>query len=260
MLIVIQRGHVPRKTGATGAPGEQKFAIEAAERCRVRINGVGHAVRIIDADVPDTLYHGDAFFAIHYDSSRSPGAQGASVGYQNARGGQAGRLWKAHYQRNGWTNGFRPDNYTAALAGYYGVRRALAQGNDFAIITEGGFHSNVPDPDPQMEDSQLLASPKGPDRVAIAIAATVVDLFGVKGAQCPPAVGIPEYPGTVKLGSTGHAVELWQQQFNRKGYNLTVDGSFGPATNHVVIDFQKKNGLTPDGVAGPHTWHKLVIG
>lgn len=260
MLIVIQRGHVPRTSGATGAPGEQKFAIETADRCKARIVGLGHSVRVIDADVPDSYYRGDAFFAIHYDSSRSPGACGASVGYQTAEGGRVGRLWKAHYARNGWTSGFRPDNYTAALAGYYGVRRAVAQGNEHAIITEAGFHSNTPDPDPQLEDSQLLASPHGPDRVAIAIAATVVDLFGVKNPTCPPPVGIPEYPGTVKMGSIGDAVKVWQNQFNRHHYGLIVDGVFGPATHHVVVDFQAKHGLVRDGIAGPATWHELVIG
>lgn len=262
MLIVVQRGHVPRTTGATGAPGEQQFAREAAARCEHHIQRVGHDVRIIDADVPDSSYKGDAFFALHYDSSRNPGVSGASVGYQSAEGAHAGRLWKAHYVRNGWTNGFRPDNYTDALAGYYGVRRAVSVGNRRAIICEAGFHSNTPDPDPQREDSQLLASPAGPDRVGISIAATVVDLFGVGGnASCPPAQGIPAFPGTVDLGDHGSAVRVWQEQLNSKGgYRLAVDGVFGLATNHVVIDFQTKHRLVRDGVAGPATWHRLVVG
>lgn len=266
-LIVIQRGHVPRTSGATGAPGEQQFAIETADRCVEHIHGVGHSVRIIDADPPASAYRGDAFFAIHYDSSRDPGVCGASVGYQNAEGGRAARLWKEHYVRNGWTSGFRPDNYTANLGGYYGVRRALEAGNPYAIITEAGFHSNTPDPDPALEDSQLLASPYGPDRVAIAIAATVVDLFGIGGsAPCPPSPGIPAYPGAVKLGNVGRAVEVWQEQFNihflgvGTEHSLVVDGDFGLATHHVVVTFQKQRGLVVDGIAGPSTWHELILG
>lgn len=263
--IVIQRGHVPRRSGATGAPGEQQFAIETAERCRRHIQDVGHSCQVIDADVPNSHYEGHAFFAIHYDSSRNPGVQGASVGYQNAEGARAARLWKAHYQRNGWTNGFRADNYTNNLAQYYGVRRAISVGNAYAVICEAGFHSNAPDSDPKLEDSQLLASPRGPDRVAIAIAATVVDIFGVGGnaLQCPVTDGIPPYPGTVRMGDSGNAVLAWQKQLNTiyKGRNkLKEDGDFGPATHHVVLDFQTKRGLVRDGIAGPATWHELVMG
>lgn len=263
--IVIQRGHVPRTSGATGAPGEQQFAREAADRCAYHIRKVGHAVKIIDADVPDSYYRGDAFFALHYDSSRNPSIGGASVGYQSAEGAKTGRLWKANYAQNGWTGGFRPDNYTDNLARYYGVRHAVAVGNRFAIITEAGFHSEAADADRELEDSQLLASPKGPDRIGISIAATVVQLFGVGGAaSCPPPSGIPPYPGTVQLGDEGPAVRAWQSEFNKRYLNppneLRVDGDFGPATHHAVVYFQKARRLVADGIAGPATWHSLLFG
>lgn len=266
-LIVVQRGHVPRKTGATGAPGEQQFAIEAASKAAYHIQACGHSCRVIDADVPDSYYRGDAFFAIHYDSSRDPGVGGASVGYQNEQGAYLARRWKAHYEQNGWTGGFRPDNYTANLAGYYGVREALGVGNTRAIITEAGFHSEEASDDPDADDSVLLASPAGPDRVGIAIAGVVVDLFGVGGAAtCPPSPGVPAYPGTVKLKDTGRAVSTWQDQFNKHylgegGPNsLQVDGVFGLATHHVVVTFQRARGLVVDGIAGQATWHELILG
>jgi peptidoglycan hydrolase-like protein with peptidoglycan-binding domain len=265
-LIVVQRGHVPRTSGATGAPGEQQFAIEAAARCVHHINACGHEVRVIDADVPTSYYKGDAFFALHYDSSRDPGVGGASVGYQSSEGAYVARRWKDHYVQNGWTGGFRPDNYTSNLAGYYGVRNAVAAGTRHAIITEAGFHSESADSDPDPDDSVLLASPGGPDRIGISIASTVVDLFGVGGGVvCPPSPGIPAFPGTVKLGSTGHAVSTWQRAFNDHflgwGPNaLVVDGDFGLATHHVVVFFQKQRGLVVDGIAGQQTWHSLILG
>lgn len=37
-----------------------------------------------------------------------------------------------------------------------------------------------------------------------------------------------------------------------------ADGIFGNNTHNAVIAFQKKNGLSPDGVVGPATWDKLL--
>jgi hypothetical protein len=62
---------------------------------------------------------------------------------------------------------------------------------------------------------------------------------------------------TIKVGSKGSSVELCQQLLTKKGFPLTADGSFGPATEAKVIGFQKREGLTSDGVVGPNTWAAL---
>jgi hypothetical protein len=36
-----------------------------------------------------------------------------------------------------------------------------------------------------------------------------------------------------------------------------IDGSFGPATQNAIIQFQKRAGLTPDGIVGPSTFYQL---
>lgn len=57
----------------------------------------------------------------------------------------------------------------------------------------------------------------------------------------------------VRYGSRGNDVRWLQYALNKKGYQLTVDGSAGPKTIDALIDFQAKNGLTPDGICGKLT-------
>jgi peptidoglycan hydrolase-like protein with peptidoglycan-binding domain len=70
----------------------------------------------------------------------------------------------------------------------------------------------------------------------------------------------PAFPGTVRMGDRGAAVRTWQQALAGRGYQLVVDGIFGPATNHVVRDWQRNHGLAVDGIAGPATWRSLTGG
>ena len=62
---------------------------------------------------------------------------------------------------------------------------------------------------------------------------------------------------SLKRGSKGDKVKELQTKLNKVGYNLTVDGSFGSATEKAVKEFQKKYGLTVDGIVGPNTTKKL---
>jgi peptidoglycan hydrolase-like protein with peptidoglycan-binding domain len=61
---------------------------------------------------------------------------------------------------------------------------------------------------------------------------------------------------TLRRGSKGAEVKIVQQKLGL----LPVDGSFGPATEAGVKNFQARNGLTPDGVVGPKTWAALMGG
>jgi len=65
------------------------------------------------------------------------------------------------------------------------------------------------------------------------------------------------YP-TVRQGERGNFVTILQYVFNRYGYNLSADGIFGSSTRRAVIDFQKNNGLTQDGIVGRNTWNYLL--
>ena len=70
--------------------------------------------------------------------------------------------------------------------------------------------------------------------------------------------------GTVlRTGSTGSAVEQLQfwlntlAQYDSAIHSVTVDGVFGSGTAAAVRAFQRKYGLTVDGVVGQSTWTEL---
>lgn len=65
------------------------------------------------------------------------------------------------------------------------------------------------------------------------------------------------YP-TVKQGSKGDVVVMLQDLLSKNGSDLKVDGIFGNGTRSAVMAFQRKYGLTVDGICGPKTWAKLV--
>ena len=68
---------------------------------------------------------------------------------------------------------------------------------------------------------------------------------------------------TLRTGSTGSAVEQLQfwlntlAQYESSIPSITVDGSYGTATANAVRAFQRRYGLTVDGVVGRTTWNKL---
>lgn len=63
----------------------------------------------------------------------------------------------------------------------------------------------------------------------------------------------------IKFGMFGDSVGELQTKLNEKGgYKLIVDKKFGTNTKNAVIDFQKKNNITPaQGIFGPKTWRIL---
>lgn len=58
----------------------------------------------------------------------------------------------------------------------------------------------------------------------------------------------------LKRGSTGDEVKTLQTKLKRWGYYTgVVDGIFGSGTENAVKFFQRKNGLTADGIVGTQT-------
>ena len=63
-----------------------------------------------------------------------------------------------------------------------------------------------------------------------------------------------------KYGSRGSEVRTIQEKLKRWGYyNGNIDGIYGSQTTSAVKSFQRKNGLTVDGIAGTKTLNAMGI-
>ena len=63
-----------------------------------------------------------------------------------------------------------------------------------------------------------------------------------------------------KYGSRGSEVRTIQEKLKRWGYYKgNVDGIYGSQTTAAVKSFQRKNGLTVDGIAGTNTLRAMGI-
>jgi peptidoglycan hydrolase-like protein with peptidoglycan-binding domain len=64
----------------------------------------------------------------------------------------------------------------------------------------------------------------------------------------------------IKRGQVGFDVSVLQFLLVRRGLPLSLDGSFGPATERAVRRFQRRAGLVSDGIVGRRTRAALVAG
>ena len=82
--------------------------------------------------------------------------------------------------------------------------------------------------------------------------ATLASIEGVR-------VALREGGNTIVLhrGSFGSAVIELQELLIRKGFDISIDGDFGSATELAIMVVQKNSGLIVDGIVGQNTWNVL---
>jgi putative chitinase len=59
--------------------------------------------------------------------------------------------------------------------------------------------------------------------------------------------------GVLRKGAKGEGVKIMQEALG-----VAADGDFGPGTERALKEWQAKNGLVADGIAGPATFAKLL--
>ena len=98
---------------------------------------------------------------------------------------------------------------------------------------------------------------------AVLLSSSVVDAGGTTTATPAPTPNTTPAPdsssGTsgaytnLTTGSSGDAVTRLQTRLLELKYTVTVSGSYDATTKQAVVEFQRRNSLTADGVAGAQT-------
>lgn len=122
----------------------------------------------------------------------------------------------------------------------------LSNVNCPSALIEAGFMTN-------WEEAKLMLNPNYVVQVGEASCQGVCEFLDV---QYVPRE-LQNYP-TIRQGQRGNFVQILQLLLNEYGYNLVADGIFGARTRTAVIDFQRNNGLTQDGIVGRNTWNALL--
>ncbi len=136
--------------------------------------------------------------------------------------------------------------YNSAVDGEYG------SGTLRAVVTFQQFHNLSADGVAGRKTQELLYSDK---------AKTYQQ---AKPTPTPKPAATPKPDGSqpvtitlLKQGMRGSAVQKMQQRLVDLGYLGSADGVYGIKTFNAVVAFQRKNGLSADGVAGSKTQNKL---
>ena len=97
-------------------------------------------------------------------------------------------------------------------------------------------------------------------RIIITLCAAACGLALALGAGAIAKSGTLEATALSRYGSRSAEVTQIQQKLKQWGYYTgAVDGIFGQKTYEAVKYFQRKNGLTVDGIAGPKTLAAMGI-
>ncbi len=136
---------------------------------------------------------------------------------------------------------------------YYGVLCGAAAVGVPGLLVEHSFHTNRRAAEWLLKDENL-------DRLAKAEAEVLAAYYAEQDVNADNA-----NERMIRKGDEGDDVAALQEMLIDLGYDLGtygpgkngVDGDFGAKTDAAVRDFQKKNGLSADGIVGPKTYAAL---
>ena len=118
------------------------------------------------------------------------------------------------------------------------------------LLVESDFHDHV-------EGERILKQDKYLKKIAKVQAKVICKTFGVEyhGADY---IDIEIKRPILRVGMLNSIdVKILQQSLKDLGYEIAVDGHFGPITENTVKEFQKYHNLLVDGIVGPQTWEAI---
>lgn len=144
---------------------------------------------------------------------------------------------------------------STARGRFLNFRSAPASGNNIVGQIPSGARLRVISGDSdwcrveyQGRDGYVMASFLRFDSSAQTPAPTPAPQATEAPSQTPDAGAV--FGATLRLGSRGKAVEALQRRLLELKYNCRVTGSYDEMTRQAVLEFQRKNALTADGVFG----------
>lgn len=154
-VCVLQRGHLGRRRGNTGTPGEVEYNVAVSKRVMAKLKPEGIDVRLYGADDVPCGLRCDAFLALHCDGAERQDAGGFSLGYPDHLG-DTGELARCLRQSYGASTSivFRGYNVTRSLRCYYAFSRVKARGR---AVIELGFLTNPSERRYLLENAELVA-------------------------------------------------------------------------------------------------------
>ena len=206
-----------------------KKYISNDERARIANNWKADLYLAIHHNAADRVFDGGGITAYIHSTNAKPGASewqkafyDACIKYTGLKGNRATPLARAKL-------------------------RECSQ-NCPSVLMEMGFMDST-------QDCPKILTEDFANKSAKALAEVIVERSGAsKKASNGAVVTLP----ILVRNSRGESVRALQSLLNLHGATLSVDGSYGPATENAVKAFQTKNTLSVDGKCGPVTWGALL--
>lgn len=187
------------------------------------------------------------YLAIHHNAANRVFDGGGIVAYIHSTNAKAGAVeWqKAFYDACVKHTGLKGNRATPL------AKKALKEcglPNCASVLMELGFMDST-------VDVPIILTDDYATKIAKALAEVIVERSGAsKKASNGAVVTLP----ILVRNSRGESVRALQSLLNLHGASLSVDGSYGPATEKAVKAFQTKNSLEADGKCGPVTWSAIL--
>jgi peptidoglycan hydrolase-like protein with peptidoglycan-binding domain len=145
--------------------------------------------------------------------------------------------------------------FVASLAtlGWFGFQQ-LERGDTYVVLEQGSELPEVPEPEPEPEPAattEPTPEPE-PEPEPEPVSEEYADLIARLEGLIEDVVIMRDGSRGTRVGTVQEFLNIY---FDRSD---TVDNAFGPGTEARVRDFQRAEGLTADGQAGPNTYRAMI--